>query len=142
MVCCYWRPWYVFFALLNGFVPDQLVCDIDVCKLGAGGCERFILKRVLYDWFLIVWHWDYMVHYMVVSTYRFTCSLAHLFAVKCHYFFIFNFINMTGRLKVQQYLWPYQGKVYWTVLDTGLCVSFASQEASCWFHFKWLICLL
>lgn len=63
-----------FFALLNGFVPDQLVCDMDVCKLGAGGCERFILKRVLYDWFLIVWHWDYMVHYMVVSTYSFTCS--------------------------------------------------------------------
>lgn len=48
----------VCFALLNGFLPDQLICDLDVCKLGPGGSECFVLKRVLYDWFLSVWRWD------------------------------------------------------------------------------------
>lgn len=82
MVCCCLLETLVCFALLNRFLPDQLtVCDLGVCKLGPGGCECFILKRVLYDWFLSVSHWDYTVVLTVVSTYSFTCSSASLLSV-------------------------------------------------------------
>lgn len=55
MVCCKLLETLVCFALLNGFLPDQFtVCDLGVSKLGPGGCECFILKRVLYEWFLPV----------------------------------------------------------------------------------------
>lgn len=52
------------------------VCDLDVYKLGSGGCECFILKRVLYHWFLSVRHWDYTVNGPVIKCHYFLCLIS------------------------------------------------------------------
>lgn len=80
--------------------------------------------------------------YGCVLTYGFTCSFAYLFAI-----FIaltFDSINMTGRLggkkkkKVQQYSWPYLGKIYCSVSETGLlCHRYHPVDP-----FKWLVNLI
>lgn len=91
MVCCNFMETLVCFALLNGLLP---VCDLHVCKLGPGGCECFILKRVLYEWFLSLLHRDYMVALTVMLTSNFPRSFAHMFAVIT---FAFGFVSATGR---------------------------------------------